>query len=107
MAPGKRKHIPRKGLAVLNFLNNNPSNLPFIYATLFSYEKRTAQEKEERRRKVRPHEARPLLDTGASGDFISMEFADFFIKENFKIEKLNSSCSIGLASHENCLKAHN
>ena len=27
--------------------------------------------------------------------------------KNFKIEKFNSSCNIGLASHENCLKAHN
>ena len=93
--------------ANLNFLNNNPSNLPFINAILFSQEKRTAKEKEERRRRVRPHEARPLLDTGASGDFISMEFADFLIKENFKIEKLNSSCNVSLASHDNCLKAHN
>ena len=31
----------------------------------------------------------------------------FFIKENFKIEKLNSSCNVSLASHDNCLKAHN
>ena len=92
--------------AILNFLNNNPSNLPFINAILFSQEKRRAKEKEGGR-KVRPHEARPFLDTGASGDFISMEFADFLIKENFKIEKLNSSCNVSLASHDNCLKAHN
>jgi len=37
-----------------------------------------------------------------------MESADVLIKENFKIEKkLNSSCSIGLASHKIAFKAHN
>jgi len=61
---------------------------------------RKRKKEEERLDRMRPVR-------GASGDFVSMEAADVFIKENFKIEKFNSSCNIGLASHENCLKAHN
>ena len=64
------------------------------------------ERKEGRRKTNGLLETRPFLDSGASSDFISKEFADFLIKENFKIEKLNSSCSVGLASHDHCLKAH-
>ena len=64
------------------------------------------ERKEGRRKTNGLLETRPFLDSGASSDFISKEFADFLIKENFKIEKLNSSCSVGLASQDHCLKAH-
>ena len=90
---------------ILNFLsNNNKANLPFIDSILISQERRMEQ---ERKKGIETPEVRPFLDTGASGDFISNEFADLLIKENFKIEKLNSSCRVGLASHDNCLRAHN
>ena len=92
---------------ILNFLNSNSkhSNFPFINATLIPQEKKgLAKGKEE---EIGIPETRPFLDTGASRDFISNDFADLLIKENFKIEKLNSSCSVGLASHDNCLRAHN
>jgi hypothetical protein len=93
---------------ILNFLNHSSkhSNLPFIDSTIILQERKKETEK-ERRKEVKIPEARPFLDTGASGDFISNEFADLLIKENFKIEKLNSSCRVGLASHDNCLRAHN
>ena len=90
---------------ILNFLTKIPTNLPFITAILFSQENHL-ERKEGRRKTNGLLETRPFLDSGASSDFISKEFADFLIKENFKIEKLNSSCSVGLASHDHCLKAH-
>jgi len=65
---------------ILNFLNSNSklSNFPFIDATLIPQEKREPAKGKEK--EIRIPEARPFLDTGASGDFISNDFADLLIK---------------------------
>ena len=48
-----------------------------------------------------------FLDSGASGDFISIDCAKSLVDIGFKLEKLDRIRSVGSVDHNHCLTVHN